>query len=108
MLDLKKEELRKQLIEIKKQHYKQIIGQIYKKNVIPIIGIEVLGITESNKVAGEGDILYKVTKRDRSKETYEVSIKKKENKTLYKITKPDSQTIEVNTDFWLFKEDMEG
>lgn len=83
-----------------------MIARIYKKYRITAIGIEVLGITETGE--GEVDILYKTVNRNKSIDIKEISIKKKENKTMFKIIKPDSQTIEVNTDFWLFKEDMEG
>lgn len=105
MLDLKKEERRKQLIESKRQHYKQIIARIYKKYRITAIGIDVLGITE--REYGEGDILYKTVNRDKSIEIREISIKKKENKTMFKITKPEENSICASRDFWLFKEDME-
>lgn len=105
MLDQQKAERRKILIEGKKQHYKQIIARIYKKYRITAIGIEVLGITETGE--GEVDILYKTVNRNKSIDIKEISIKKKENKTMFKIIKPEENSICASRDFWLFKEDIQ-
>lgn len=78
---------------------------IKKYRVYGIVKIDILGITEVG--LGEGDILYKTLTRDKKVEIRAIDIRKENDKTMFKIRKPEDKEIKSSTDFWLFSEDTE-